>query len=73
MKGKCNSKDRNELKLKISKVFEAKIQMLSSDLREMLLDDLVTAFENRVKVLSKVESDVRIEAAVSVDYETVQA
>jgi hypothetical protein len=73
MKGKCNSKDRNELKLKISKVFEANIQMLSSDLREMLLDDLVTAFENRVKVLSKVESDVRIEAAVSVYYETVQA
>jgi hypothetical protein len=73
MKGKCNSKDRNELKLKISKVFEANIQMLSSDLREMLLDDLVTAFENRVKVLSKVESDVRIEAAGSVYYETVQA
>ena len=72
MKGKYSSKDRNALKLKIAKVFDANIRMLSSDLRELLLDDLVTAFENRVKVLSKVQSDVQIQVAGSVDCETVQ-
>jgi len=72
MKGRYTSKDRNALKLKIAKVFDENLRMLSSDLREMLLDDLVTAFENRVKVLSKVQPDVQIEVLGSVDYETVQ-
>jgi hypothetical protein len=73
MKEKHTSGDRSELKLKFAKVFDANIQLLSSDLQEMLLDDLVTAFENRMKVLSKLESDVGVEVAGSVDYETVQA
>ena len=73
MKGKYASKERNKLKLKMATVFCENTQMLSVDLQEMLLDDLVTAFENRVKVLSKVQSDVQIEVAGSVDYETVQA
>ena len=73
MKGKYASKERNKLKLKMATVFCENIQMLSVDLQEILLDDLVTAFENRVKVLSKVQSDVQIEVAVSVDYETIKA
>jgi len=72
MKGQYSSKDRNELKLKIAKVFDENLRMLSSGLREMLLDDLVTAFENRVKVLSKVQSDVQIEVVGRVDCETVK-
>jgi hypothetical protein len=73
MKGKYGSKERNKLRLKMATVFGENIHMLSADLQELLLDDLVTAFENRVKVLSKVQSDVQIEVAGSVDYETVQA
>lgn len=73
MKGQYGCKDRNELKLKMAKVFGKNMKMLSSDLREMLLDDLVTAFENRVKVLSKVRSDVQVEVAGWVDCETVKA
>jgi hypothetical protein len=73
MKGKYGSEERNKLRLKMATVFGENIHMLSADLQELLLDDLVTAFENRVKVLSKVQSDVQIEVAGSVDYETVQA
>lgn len=45
-------KDRKELETKFSDVFDEKINCLSTELREILLDDLVTAFENRVKVLN---------------------
>jgi len=72
MNGRYTSKDRNELKLKIANVLDENLRMYSSDLREMLLDDLVTALENRLKVLNKVQSDVQIEVAGSVDYETVK-
>ena len=72
MKGCFDSKDRNKIRIKMAAVLGDNIKMLSAELQEMLLDDLVTAFENRVKVLSKVQSDVQIEAVGSVDYETVQ-
>lgn len=73
MKGQYGSKYRSKLRLKMATVFGKNIRMLSSDLREILLDDLVTAFENRVKVLSKGQSDVQIEVAGSVYCETVKA
>ena len=73
MKGKYGSKERNKLRLKMATVFGENIHMLSADLQELLLDDLVTAFENRVKVLSKVQSGVQIEVAEIVDYKTVKA
>ena len=73
MKGQYSSKSRRKLRLKMATVLSENMKMLSVDLQEMLLDDLVTAFENRVKVLSKVQSDLQIQVAGSVDYETIQA
>ena len=49
MKGQYSSKDKKKLRLKIATVLGENIKMLSVDLQEMLLDDLVTAFENRLK------------------------
>jgi hypothetical protein len=72
VKGQYTSKDRNELKLKMATVFGENIQVLSVALQEMLLDDLVTAFENRLKVLNKAQSTVKLEMAEAFDYETVQ-
>jgi hypothetical protein len=46
-------KDRKELETRLAGVFDEKINTLSTELREILLDDLVTAFENRLKVLNK--------------------
>ena len=46
-------KDRKEIEAKLANVFDKKISGLSTELREILLDDLVTAFENRLNVLNK--------------------
>jgi hypothetical protein len=47
-------KDRKELEAKLACAFEEKIGQLSTELREILLDDMVTAFENRLNVLNRV-------------------
>jgi len=44
-------KDRKELEARLANVFDDKISGLSTELREILLDDMVTAFENRLNVL----------------------
>jgi hypothetical protein len=46
-------KDRKELEAKLSNVFEEKMESLPTELREILLDDMVTAFENRLNVLNR--------------------
>ena len=45
-------KDRKELEAKLENVFQEKMGQLSTELREILLDDMVTAFENRLNVLN---------------------
>ena len=45
-------KDRKEIEAKLANVFDEKINVLSTELREILLDDMVTAFENRLNVLN---------------------
>jgi hypothetical protein len=44
-------KDRKELEAKLANIFDLEINSLSTELREILLDDMVTAFENRLNVL----------------------
>ncbi len=46
-------KDRKELEAKLANAFDEEINDLSTELREILLDDMVTAFENRLNVLNK--------------------
>jgi uncharacterized protein YpbB len=45
-------KERKEIEAKLANVFDQKINSLSTELREILLDDMVTAFENRLNVLN---------------------
>lgn len=45
-------KNRKELEAKLADVFEVEINGLSTELRAILLDDMVTAFENRINVLN---------------------
>ena len=39
------------IEMKMAQVFEGKILSLSTDLQKILIEDLVTVFENRLKVL----------------------
>jgi hypothetical protein len=52
-------------------VFGEEIDMLSAELQQILLDDLVTAFENRLNVLNRAQSTVTFEVAESVECETL--
>jgi hypothetical protein len=72
MKHQYIPRNRKDMKLKMAIVFSKKIQMLSTELQEILLDDLVTAFENRLNVLLREQSNVKLEMAESVEYETIQ-
>ena len=46
-------KDRKEIEAKLANAFDDEINGLSTELREILLDDMVTALENRLNVLNK--------------------
>jgi hypothetical protein len=72
MKGQHGSIERNDLRRKMATVISEEIQMLSTELQEIFLDDLVTAFENRLKVLKSAQSNVKFEMSESVKCETFQ-
>jgi hypothetical protein len=48
-------KQRKELEAKMSKVLKENMREISSELQKILLDDLVTAFQNRINVLIRAQ------------------
>jgi hypothetical protein len=48
-------KQRKILETKMSKIFKENMREISSELQKILLDDLVTAFQNRMNVLIRVQ------------------
>ena len=55
MKQNMTPKQRKELETKMTKVFKENIKELSAELQKILLDDLVTAFQNRINVLIRAQ------------------
>ncbi len=49
-------KNRKELEAKLADVFDEEISKLPAELRYILLDDMVTAFENRITFINSVAS-----------------
>ena len=64
MRSQTTAKRRKELELKLKTVLCDEIQILSKDLQHVLLDDLVTAFENRLNVLNKSQTNVQFATAL---------
>ena len=58
MKQKITSKGRKELEAKMAKLFKENINGLPTELQGILLDDMVTAFENRLNVLNAAQAMV---------------
>ncbi len=56
VKQQFTQKGRKELEAKMAKIFNAKITGLSTELQEILLDDMVTAFETRLNVLNMAQA-----------------
>jgi len=46
-------KDRKQIESKLANVFQSEINGLTTELREILIDDMVTAFENRLNMLNQ--------------------
>jgi len=55
LKQQVTFKSRKELEAKMASVFGEKIKELSTELQKILLDDMVTAFENRLNVLNRTD------------------
>ncbi|MEM4704406.1 MAG: hypothetical protein QXJ02_04985 [Candidatus Bathyarchaeia archaeon] len=51
MKQKMTLKQRKELEAKLSKALKQNTKQLTTELQKILLDDMVTAFQNRINVL----------------------
>jgi len=53
-----NGKSRKALRNKLAEVFIDEIKVLPVDMQNIFLDDLVTAFENRLSMFSQVNSSL---------------
>ena len=58
MKQEIAAVKRKELEEKMAAVFGEKITKLSTQLQKILLDDMVTAFENRLNVLNRANAEI---------------
>jgi len=61
-----NDKNRIALRNKMAEVFNDRINMLPADMQYILLDDLVTAFENRMEVLNQTQPSLETFVAIGV-------
>jgi hypothetical protein len=57
LKQNITFKQRKELETKMAKVFKENIKGLSTELQKILVDDLVTAFQNRINVLIRAQKN----------------
>jgi hypothetical protein len=71
MSPKTNLKKKKELEAKMASVFQDQIKSLPAEHQEILIDDLVTAFENRFAVLSRSQTGLQfsVEDQKSVELE----
>jgi hypothetical protein len=69
------NKNRKQLKNKMAEALSGNIKKLSVEMQEILVDDLITAFENRYEVLSEAQLNLRCFAniGVKVPNETIKA
>jgi hypothetical protein len=55
MQHEMTIKQRRELEAKMAKVFKENMKGISAELQKIMLDDLVTAFQNRINVLIRAQ------------------
>ncbi len=51
-----SSEKRKQLETKVMEAFKDEVKMLSKELQQILADDLVTAFQNRMAIFTKIQS-----------------
>jgi hypothetical protein len=75
MKESLDSKSRKELANKILALLGEAMQPLSKEFQMLLADDLVTVFESRFKVLSRVQTPMEfyVETASEIEHQLIKA
>ena len=56
MRKDLTPKQRREIRAKMAEALKENIKGLSTDFQKILVDDLVTAFQNRINVLMRVQA-----------------
>jgi hypothetical protein len=56
LKKSLTLKQRKELEAKMAKALKEDVKGLSAELQRILVDDLVTAFQNRINVLIRAQT-----------------
>jgi len=71
---KISTKNRKELKKKMGKALRDRIKPLPTELQDILLDDLITAFESRLAVLNPEQSNLHwfVDERLKVSIESFQ-
>jgi hypothetical protein len=75
MKKCLDSQSRKELENKILALLGETMQPLPKKFQMMLADDLVTAFESRIKVLNRAQKpmDCYVETASEIEHQLIKA
>ncbi len=60
-----NNLERKELTNRMMKVFAQEAKALSAEYKKVIFDDLVSAFESRLKALSRAQSHLEFAVAVA--------
>jgi hypothetical protein len=70
-----SNKNRKELKSKMAEALNEKMKILSPGMQDILVDDLITAFESRLAVLDKAQSNLHclVDIGVKIPNETLKA
>ena len=56
MKHDLTPKQRKELQTKMAKVLRENMKGLRTELQKIMVDDMVTAFQNRINVLNRAQA-----------------
>jgi len=55
-----SNKKRRAVKVQLAKSLNSRIQSLTCEMQDILIDDLVSAFESRLEVLSKAQEKSKL-------------
>jgi hypothetical protein len=56
LKTSLTLKQRKDLEAKMSKTLKQNMKALTTELQKILVDDMVTAFQNRINVLNRAQA-----------------
>ncbi|MCW3998269.1 MAG: hypothetical protein NWF10_06850 [Candidatus Bathyarchaeota archaeon] len=63
-----SSEEKKDITCKLAVAFREEIRNLSKEYQEILLDDLVTAFQNRIAVFNKINFENHLDTKDNIEF-----